>query len=127
MRRLLRGALLACLVAACAVEPPLLGDGQLKTVRIADSTSCVGEAIDGVLRGSPADGAVAWLEIGSNSARHEVVWPTGYTAQFVTVGGREVLEILDASGGIVLGEADVVSRACPWQTPATYLLMPPFR
>jgi hypothetical protein len=85
---------------------------------------CAGVGLEAVLRGSPSDPRVAWLEnnIGGQS-RIEVSWPAGYRARF-----NPNLEILDENGKVVLRDGDAVGGACGFDPDTgTAYLEPPFQ
>jgi hypothetical protein len=67
---------------------------------------CRGVGIDAVLRGDATDPRVAWL-VTSTGARLDVYWPSGYRARF-----SPNLEILDATGSVVLRSDAHLSGAC---------------
>jgi hypothetical protein len=75
---------------------------------------------DAVLRGSPADPRLAWIEF-RGGVRKDAIWPMGYGARF-----RGGIEILDASGTIVLREGDRIDGGCVTRDPEVFLLLPSF-
>jgi hypothetical protein len=98
---------------------------QLPTVDWLAGGLCAGVGLDSVLRGSPSDPQVAWLEssMGGTLSRRDVTWPAGYHARF-----NPKIEILDENGNVVLREGDAVEGACGYDpdTGWTYL-EPPFK
>ena len=96
-----------------ATRPP--GEGQLLDLptvpgqpQVAGApVACAGVGLSTVLRGDPADPRVAWLERLADRTRMDVVWPAGYRARFAPG-----LEILDATGTVVVHEGDAVEGAC---------------
>lgn len=74
---------------------------------------CGGVGLDAVVRGSPNDPHVAWLESQiavpgiPPGTREDVIWPEGYRARF-----SPNLEILDGWGNVVLREGEHVSGSC---------------
>lgn len=101
------------------------GSYPLPTVRrpplaSGDYFMCAGVGLIGAtLRGDPSDPSVAWLDGGGH--RQDVVWPEGYRARFTPD-----LEILDASGTVVLRDGASIAGACVG--PGDLLsLEPPFR
>jgi hypothetical protein len=116
-------------VATASFPPsprPSLSGGlyALPTTNWLSGGICAGVGLDAVLRGSPNDPRVAWLEnkLGGQS-RTEVTWPAGYRARF-----SPNIEILDENGNVVLREGDAVTGACG-NNPDTGMiyLEPPFR
>jgi hypothetical protein len=104
-----------------------LPDGlyPLPTVNWLAGGACAGVGLDAVLRGSPSDPQVAWLEssMGGTLSRRDVTWPAGYHARF-----NPKIEILDENGNVVLRDGDAVEGACGYDpdTGWTYL-QPPFK
>ena len=104
-----------------------LPDGlyPLPTVNWLAGGACAGVGLDAVLRGSPSDPQVAWLEssMGGTLSRRDVTWPAGYHARFTPN-----IEILDENGSVVLRDGDHVEGACGYNpdTGWTYL-EPPFK
>lgn len=134
MRRTVGLLTLAGMVAGCGfvsvstpgpLDGPVNLEPALPTVPAAVSAACIGIGLHATLHGDPRDPRVAWLAMDDGS-RREVVWPAGYHARFATVGDVVALEVLDASGRLVIGEADVVDGVCVTSDPNTVLLMPPF-
>jgi hypothetical protein len=80
---------------------------------------CRGVGIDAVLRGNATDPWVAWL-VTSGGARLNPYWPSGYRARFTPN-----LEILDATGGVVLRSGAHLSGACE-NADRLLFLEPPF-
>jgi hypothetical protein len=74
-----------------------------------------------VVRGSASDPDVAWIVRLSSGERSNVTWPDGYTARFAPG-----LEILDASGRVVLRDGDFVDGTCGTDSGGRILLAPPF-
>jgi hypothetical protein len=74
---------------------------------------CGGVGLDAVVRGSPNDPHVAWLESRISipgippGTREDVIWPEGYRARF-----SPNLEILDGWGIVVLRDGERVSGSC---------------
>jgi hypothetical protein len=94
---------------------------------------CAGVGLDAVLRGSPGDPRVAWLEVNlpagyspeasTSGPEPTVVWPAGYRARFAPN-----VEILDASGNVVLRDGDHIDGACGNDPDTnTLYLEPPFQ
>jgi hypothetical protein len=84
---------------------------------------CGGVGLDAVVRGSPSDPRIAWLEnhLGGTS-RMEATWPAGYRARFTPR-----LEILDGWGNVMLRDGDTVSGSCAsGESNGGQLLVPPF-
>ncbi len=105
--RVVGGLLLVLVAAACGgCSRPLVQMGL-------ENGPCFGVGLDAVLSGSPTDPRVAWLTPAPGSGwdpgttELEIAWPSGYTARFAPR-----LEILDASGAIVLREGDAISGGC---------------
>lgn len=73
-----------------------------------------------VLRGSPVDGRVAWLQT-LDARRIEIIWPAGFSARF-----EPMLEVLDATGTEVLRDGDFVDGACEMGDLGGRLMEPPF-
>jgi hypothetical protein len=85
------------------------------------NTPCAGVALAVVLRGSPLDPHLAWIEqFPHGGGRQEVIWPVGFSPRF-----SPQLEILDESGRPVIREGDFVEGACVSPQPGTLLLAPP--
>jgi hypothetical protein len=84
------------------------------------ATACAGVGVSAVLHGSAADPRVAWL-VNDLGTRVDVVWPPGYRARF-----NPNLEVLDASGVVLLRLADVITGVCGTADPYIWLLEPPF-
>lgn len=92
--------------------------------------ACGGVGLDTVVRGSPTDPRVVWLENRTHAPgqeyvpRLEAVWPAGYRARFTPA-----LEVLDGGGDVVLRDGDPVTGACgPRGGSLSELVMvPPFR
>ena len=109
---------------------PLEGLYQLPTMNWLPGGACAGVGLDAVLRGSPTDARVAWLERAADvptkypgAARLDVTWPAGYHARFTPN-----IEILDESGTVVLRDGDAVTGACANNPDGGLLyLEPPFR
>jgi hypothetical protein len=103
------------------------GTVTLHTTNWLSSSLCAGVGLEAVLRGSRDDPRVAWLEnemvLPSNvvlgPSTFNVVWPAGYRARFAPK-----LEILDASGIVVLQDGSNVGGACFAGDPL--YLQPPF-
>ncbi len=90
-------------VASCGSAP-----SPTPAIRTIDTTGqeCAGVGLaDATLHGSPTDPRVVWLEPGPGDL--SVVFPTGFTARFVPS-----LEVLNASGSVVLREGDRIEGAC---------------
>jgi hypothetical protein len=91
-------------------------------------TACGGVGLDAVVRGSPNDPRIAWLENHlampqgvPTTPRLEATWPAGYRARFTPK-----LEILDNWGNVVLREGDAVTGTCSAGDSPSYYLAPPF-
>ena len=105
---------------------PSLSGGlfALPTTNWLPGGACAGVGLDAVLRGSPNDPRVAWLENKQGGqSRMEVTWPAGYRARF-----SPNIEILDENGKVVLRDGDAVGGACGFDldTGMAYL-EPPFK
>jgi membrane protein implicated in regulation of membrane protease activity len=93
------------------------------------SVSCAGYGLPStVVRGSPNDPRLAWLEQSVEvpgqavtTQRVEATWPEGYRARFTSH-----LEILDGWGNVVFHDGDAVEGACGQVNGADYLV-PPFK
>lgn len=83
---------------------------------------CAGVGIGALLRGDAPDPALTWVEDTTTHTRRDVVWPVGYRARFTPR-----LEVLDASGAVVLREGDLISGTCGITTDGRFYLAPPFR
>jgi hypothetical protein len=75
---------------------------------------CLGVGFDAVLRGSPQDPRVAWLEDRTEGLRIDVVFPLGFVARFTPQ-----LEVLDENGRVVARDGDGIDGGCgvalgPW-------------
>jgi hypothetical protein len=84
--------------------------------------------LDTVVRGSPNDPRIAWLEnhLGAPPGmatwpRSEATWPAGYRARFTPK-----LEILDGWGNVVLREGDAVTGSCSGYDSGSFYVVPPF-
>jgi hypothetical protein len=114
--------------SSTAASVPSLGPGELAlpTTRwITDPPGlCAGVGLDAVLHGDPRYPDIAWLEnrIHPGPHRIDVVWPVGYRARFAPK-----LEVVDATGTVVLREGDVVTGACGVLDDGRPYLAPPFR
>jgi hypothetical protein len=92
---------------------------------------CAGVGLDTVVRGSPNDPRVVWLENRLETPpglpsvpRLEAIWPAGYRARFTPK-----LEVLDGWGNVMLRDGDAVHGACSVREgdPTEYFLVPPFK
>jgi hypothetical protein len=83
---------------------------------------CAGVGISALLHGDPHDPALTWVEDTTTRTRRDVVWPVGYRARFTPR-----LEVLDASGTVVLREGDLISGTCGSAADGRFYLAPPFR
>ena len=91
---------------------------------------CGGVGLDAVVRGSPTDPRVVWLENRIHAPgqgyvpRLEAVWPAGYRARFTPT-----LEVVDGWGNVAIRDGDPVTGACgPRGGSLSELVMvPPFR
>jgi hypothetical protein len=87
------------------------GDLALPTInQLAEGTACAGVGAEAVLRGSPTDPRIAWLEDTTSlatSQRRDVVWPAGYRARF-----SPGLEIVDENGNVVLRDGSKITGLC---------------
>jgi hypothetical protein len=109
---------------------PLNGLYQLPTMNWLPSGICAGVGLDAVLRGSPTDARVAWIERAADvpttpdlPMRLDVTWPAGYHARFTPK-----IEILDENGNVVLNDGDAITGACVNNPDGGLLyLEPPFR
>jgi hypothetical protein len=112
----------------------VMSDGtvSLHTTNWLRQDICRGVGLDAVLRGSPDDPRVAWLESAQalppgfpspSGPPATIVWPAGYRARFTPK-----IEILDADGTVVLRDGDRVEGACVNDPDTnTVYLQPPFR
>jgi hypothetical protein len=83
---------------------------------------CAGVGVSALLRGDAHDPALTWVEDTTTHTRRDVVWPVGYRARFAPR-----LEVLDASGTVVLREGDLISGTCGSTADGRFYLAPPFR
>jgi hypothetical protein len=83
---------------------------------------CAGVGISALLHGDAHDPALTWVEDTTTHTRRDVVWPVGYRARFAPR-----LEVLDASGTVVLREGDLITSVCGITTDGRFYLTPPFR
>jgi hypothetical protein len=93
------------------------------TLWTVSTRECEPTGITGVLHSDPADPRVAWL-VTPDERRVEVVWPTGYRARFVWVGGMLALEVFDDKARLFATTTDVFTRTCSTGRPDVVLLMP---
>lgn len=123
--------LLILIVAACQASLPASGarsgsglialpTEQPQALPPGASLMCAGIGISAVIRGDPADPHVTWL-IAQPGARLETLWLPGYHARF-----NPTLEVLDATGAVVLREGDRVNGGCETSGQDVLLLAPPF-
>lgn len=107
------------------------GTISLRTTNWLPGGTCAGVGLDAVLRGSRDDPRVVWLEYNfaawysPDPAAPEptILWPAGYRARFTPE-----IEILDATGTVVLRDGDHVDGACGNDPDTnTEYLEPPFR
>ncbi len=96
-------AIVAAYVVACGPPTPVT-TMPLKSIPNPPQV-CAGVGLDGVIRGSPTDPLIAWIEGGGQ--RLEAIWPAGYQAAFTPR-----LEVLDAGGRVVLRDGDRVAGGC---------------
>jgi hypothetical protein len=128
-RAIVVATVVASLVVAGFGLPVRPGEYALPTgpVPVWLSVSCAGVGLDTVVRGSPNDPRVAWLENHLNvpglpsTPRLEATWPEGYRARFTPN-----LEVLDGWGNIVLRDGDPVSGSCG-EIDGGQFLVPPFK
>jgi hypothetical protein len=81
---------------------------------------CAGIGISAILHGDQADPHVTWLAA-KPGARLGTLWPAGYHARF-----NPMLEVLDATGAVVLREGDLINGGCETSGQDILLLEPPF-
>lgn len=82
---------------------------------------CLGTGYkDVTLTGDPQDPRIAWL-LFQGKERREAIWPPGFTARFVPK-----IEVLDASGQVVLREGDPVTEGCLLENGTVTYVSPPF-
>ena len=101
---------------------------QAEPVPLWQGYACAGVGlVSTVVRGSPNDPHVAWLEqsiaapgLAVVTQRIEAIWPQGYRARFTPK-----LEVLDGWGNVVLRDGDTVSGTCG-PSDGGYFLVPPF-
>ena len=133
LRTRLSVALLALTMVGCGQVPPSTSSadtpfppGQLalptaKPFPSGMPEACAGVGLSAVVRGDPRDPRVAWL-VANDQTRMDVTWPSGYHARFIPG-----LEVLDASGAVVLRDGDPVTGACVTSDPNIHHLEPPFK
>lgn len=83
---------------------------------------CHTTPITGELASDPRDPHVAWL-VTPEGERVEVIWPTGYTAQFTWLGEQLVLEVFDNKGRPYIATNASPRKTCDAGRPGTVLLM----
>lgn len=137
MRLVVLIPLLLAISACAAPPPPSVAPPSLSARPLASDTlalptdppvelppgavaACAGIALSAVLHGDATDPRLAWL-IADPGKRIEVTWPPAYRARFTPD-----LEVLDASGVVVLKAGDPVSGACVTGDPRVLHLEPPF-
>ena len=116
------GADATLLPSANATLPP--GEIALPAGRPASSgtpQACAGVGLAAVLHGDAHDPRIAWLVDDTRGTRLDVTWPPGYRARFAPK-----LEVVDASGTVVLRDGDPVTGACVTSDPNVHQLEPPF-
>ena len=107
------------------------GTVSIMTTNWLPGPGCAGVGTDAVLRGSPDDPRIVWLDFpripgdvtpDPAAKQPTVSWPAGYRARFTPK-----LEIVDGSGNVVIREGDGIQGACGYDpdTGAMYL-EPPF-
>lgn len=76
------------------------------------------------LRTDPADSHAAWLE-NDKGQRIEVVWPSGYRAEWNLLGDVPWLAVYDAKGRLFMTTTDIPAarHVCDSGQPGTVLLM----
>jgi hypothetical protein len=84
------------------------------------TASCNRVSLDATLHGDPLDSMVAWL-VTANGTRVNVTWPPDYSARF-----SPGLEVLDATGALVLRAAADITSACRTASSDLMHLQPPF-
>lgn len=109
-----------------SVAPLASGEIALPTERPVSlepgvATACAGVGLGALLHGDASDARATWLVDTSNGTRIDVVWPPGYRARFAPD-----LEVLDASGVVVLRAGDAVTGGCGTVDAGILLLEPPF-
>ena len=114
------------LIAGCGVLPaPYVPQPTLPTVAAEPPgetpAAWAGVGLAAVLQGAAWDPSLAWLEHLDGGGRQEVIWPAGYSARFVPQ-----LEILDATGRVVMRQDDFVDGGCSTGLPGVLLLIPPY-
>ena len=100
MMRAVVFAIATLLVAGCASRLPL-------PTMATDSQACRGVGLDAVLTGDRSDPRVAWLVGPDGTGRQDLIWPPGFSARF-----SPNLEVLDATGAVVLRAGDHVDGGC---------------
>ena len=115
MRIFSAALLIAILGAACSSTPLALPTDPGWD----DPTACRGVGLDGILRSSPSDPRLFWMEDRTTRERVELIWPAGYYARD-DLG----LEVIDGSDTFVGKAGDLVIGACV-VSPAGNLV-PPF-
>jgi hypothetical protein len=109
------------------------GTVSIATTNWLPGNMCAGVGLDAVLRGSRDDPRVVWLENAlplpswyspdPSESTPTVLWPAGYRARFTPN-----VEIVDASGSVVLRDGDHIDGACANDPDTnTLYLEPPFR
>jgi hypothetical protein len=101
MIRLALALTTALVVGSCTTTPSEAPSLFLPTVNFNGTCLGIGGAgDDATITGDPSDPRLAW-EISPEGTRQDLVWPRDYRARF-----NPKLEILDASGRVVLREGD---------------------
>jgi hypothetical protein len=126
--------LLALVAIACSPTLPSAGSWSLSpgpseialptaswSIPSGAAVACAGVGLNAVLHGDPRDPRVAWL-ITDTEVRLDVIWLPGYHARFVPA-----LEVLDATGAVVLHGGDAVTGGCVTGDPGVLFLIPPFK
>jgi hypothetical protein len=103
MRILSAALLIAILGAACtSIRLALPTDPAWH-----DPAGCRGVGLDGILRSSPSDPHLFWMEDRTTGGRAELIWPAGYYAR-----DDFGLEVVDGSNTFVGKAGDLVTSAC---------------
>ncbi len=110
------------MVAGCGQPPSTPQSSRLALNHLSQPTeACMGTGLAAVVRGSASDPEVAWVESFGGGDRSDVDWPAGYAARFAPG-----LEILDASGRVVLRDGDFIDGTCGSDSGGRIRLAPPF-
>jgi hypothetical protein len=119
--RLVAGLVVAGVLSGCGLlTDPSEGRAQIATI---PATVCHPVSVRGVLRSDPADSHAVWLE-DETGKRVDVVFPTGYWAEFRPLGEGTYIWVYAPDGRLAATTTDVVTGACDAGMPGAVLLMP---